>query len=417
MFILDDYRETGVNYLDFVNAVNNMVAHTDVMQIPIHAIRVCTIVYETDTAFVVAMNTGIEPKFNSKTSKLECPECKVVPFFKRKIFAKNMPPEFIQEMSAAKTIFVLNGQHTCFYREGVYNTFKQRIGLNSKDMKEKKGFILNEHIQSFLNPKRNEKGEELSPEIVTVVIRKQNDVKKLMAVNSNSYRYVPQTILCDIANHFVAANYVGLGEAVCKEWEVNHEASSLQLLFPEKAEHLQQTYGLPDKIIPGIELITSDVGECSITCKGFFMIKGSRIIQREYKKEHKGDVDPDNIITNIDNKIFSEYTKLPSRLCELLTIDVADVPFALDTAFNELKIRKFGEKTDTKLKNALLTELPSGRNYTAYDLAMSILSLQGRVADVPAYAARELEEKCIKAPFLHWEQFAPLKDGDLVVTA
>lgn len=411
MFILDNYSESGTDYLQFVDAVNAMANRTEVLQLPLNVLRVYTLVAEDDEFFYLTPNTGFSPTYDLTTGTLSSHTMKIKKFSKEKIMSRKLCEAFLKEVSASRTIIVMDNKETWFIGAGIFDTFGQRLDLTGRHM-DKPTFARNEHIQEVLN------GEpDKQPEKVVAVLRQQNGVKKAFAVHSNSYPYVPQTILCDIADRFLFANYNGLGEAKCDGWEVNHHFSTVKLLFPEKAKDLQATYGLPDEIIPGLILTTSDLGKYSITAKGFFYVRGSTVIQKEIKQQHKGIVKTDDVIKNVDMGIFSEYTKLPARLCELMTIDVADVKYALGEAFTGLDIRTFGEKTTEKLNDALMSELPSGGHYTAYDLSMTILSLRGRLTDIPVYTRRILEEKCIKAPFLQWEQFASLTDGSVVVTA
>lgn len=410
MFINDDYREVGNDYLEFVDTINAMVNRTEVLRLPKSLIKAWTIMSEDDKFFYLAQNGYSTPTFLPGDSAVRQPVPSIKPFAKKKFFDRGMNQALLDEISRSKTFFVMDSKATLFEGEGLWNTLGQRIGLTGKNISEP-SFARNEHVQERLDVQTEK------PEVYTIVLREQNGVKKWFAAHSDSYPYVPQTILCDIAEKFIAANYGGLGEAKCAEWEVNHHYSTVKLLFPEKAKDIQATYGLPDAIVPGLILTTSDLGENSITCKGIFSVRGSYVVQKEVKKQHKGDVKPDSVVATIDKEVFSEYTKLPARLCELMTIDIADVKYSLDEAFKGLGIRKFGEKTTEKLTEALMMELPAGGSYTAYDLSIAILSLQGRLSDIPVYTKNALEEKCIKAPFLKWEQFAGLSDGDVVVTA
>lgn len=410
MFILDDYRESGTDFLQFVDAINMMANRTEVVQLPKNLIRTYTVMGENDKYFFLSPNTGFSPVFDDETETVSSFPQKIKKFSKERIVAKGMNEQFLKEISDSKTIFVMDGKTTLFVGEGLFNTFGQRLDLTGRRM-NKPSFVRNELVQEVLDEQLDK------PDVVTAILRTQNGVKKVFAVHSNSYPYVPQTILPDIAERFIAANYSGLGEAVCDGWEVNHHYSTIKVVFPQKAKAIQATYGLPDEVVPGLILTTSDLGENSVTVKGIFSIRGSSVVQKVIKKQHKGVVNPDDVIDKVDREVFSEYTKLPARLCELMTIDVADVQYSLDEAFRGLGIRKFGDKTSDKITEALTMELPAGGSYTAYDLAMSILSLQGRLSDVPVYTLRELEGKCAKAPFLKWEKFAALSDGDVVVTA
>lgn len=269
----------------------------------------------------------------------------------------------------------------------------------------------------------------------TMVYRKCKQIKKAFAVFSEKYTYVPQSILSTIIDNLDAEQT--LGDMECKEWEVNHSMSKIFIEFPDKGHSLQQTYGLPDKFIPGLYLATSDTGHSSLTALPTWKVGGSVSygvqMNEGGKRRHSGDVDPEEFAKSIGDNIFKQYTKLPERLGELLAIDITNpnwnlndskdrrankeaVSAAIKDTFKQLKmVKKVGKKLEVELYESLCGEIDPSLLYTAYDIATAVMELASRVDGIADSTRRNLQQTISNAPFCTFKK--PNTNSKITLTA
>lgn len=211
----------------------------------------------------------------------------------------------------------------------------------------------------------------------------------LVAAHSKKYAYVPQTILNTLYNELA----LELGKGQGHLWEVTQALSFIYITLPQLAEEMAEVYGLPDAVVPGVYLATSDVGEASVTIRGFWKIRGNCICSgEELVRNHRGDFNVEEFIAEAKKKIFSEFATVPNRLCELLKIDIKDPKAALKYALKGANIVKaIGKKQSVQLTEDLFREIDPRRKYTAYDIAMAVAILPDRMR-----AAGYLQSKIIE---------------------
>lgn len=248
-----------------------------------------------------------------------------------------------------------------------------------------------------------------TPAAVKAVVRRNsgdtNAVHKVFAMPSGGYCHIDQRIILNI----IAKLEASLGEAHCLRWHIDHFITQLMLLFPENAKDVSEVYGLPDPMVPGFLLETSDTGDCSVRVVGFWYRPGSGSVARscEYHREHKGrGMTSAEILDAIGGSVLTEYTLLPERLCELLAIDLDDPEAALDYIFLKENIRKkLGKKAGQNLYERLLERVTERPSMTAYEMAMLFI-------DAPAlYGIDDLyrvtvEEIAGHVPFLNFDAIA-----------
>lgn len=104
------------------------------------------------------------------------------------------------------------------------------------------------------------------------------------------------------------------------------------LPFHGYAEDINAMYNIKDKLIPCLELVTSDIGENAFEATGYWKTpNGAKIYGSSFKREHRGtvtckaatgaakgkhDTIRDIIRQGVEENIFDKYTKLPERLLE-----------------------------------------------------------------------------------------------------
>lgn len=229
-----------------------------------------------------------------------------------------------------------------------------------------------------------------------------NGVKKVFALFSQRYAVVPQVILKSIIENFTndESGDESLGKCSCINWEVTNFKSGIYVEFPEKAKDMAKLYGLPDEIIPGLYLATSDVGECSVTAQETWRIKNSLSLGKTYKRVHKGSIDSLSVLSEIKRNIFETYTEVPERLCELLTKEVSDPKKAFKMFFEQHNMsEKVGKDISEKLLSELSAEINPSLSYTAYDIATTIMELPARCSGLCETTMQKLQNVASQAPF------------------
>lgn len=230
-----------------------------------------------------------------------------------------------------------------------------------------------------------------------IMFRKDAKIKKVFSAFSNRYAAIPQRILKTVISN-ISDN--GLDRYVCKEWLVTHSISEIYLEFPEKAKDFSTLYGLPNEVVPGLYLATSDTGNCSITARETWTVNGVRCFKNSFKREHKGKVDSLQILEEIDKNIFSNYTLVPEKLCELQMIEIKDVKETYKSIFEQIGVVAAVKKDiKKKLYEELCAEIDPALTYTAYDIAVTIMCLPGRCHGLSPSAQDNLNNIVIKAVF------------------
>lgn len=213
------------------------------------------------------------------------------------------------------------------------------------------------------------------PKMVTLVTREIGNAKTLIAMHSEKYAYIPQSILIELYDKISAC----MGNIKCLYWEVDHKLSSCYIEFPDVAKDFAETYNLPDEVVPGLYIRTSDSGNSSLTVYGIWRIKNRIVGADVVRQVHKGEVNIDDLIKRVDNKIFSNYRKVPEKLCELLLIDCPTPTDTIKSVFEQIDIKGvLGKKRCDELYRALCNELMATGHYTAYEIAMLIASVSDR---------------------------------------
>ena len=241
------------------------------------------------------------------------------------------------------------------------------------------------------------------------VYRTKDGLAKIFSMAGGAYAYLPQSSLVDVIKYFEGE----LGEVDCRQWYVDHFFTQIWVEFPKKAEDIAATYKLPDIIVPGLLFETSDTRDCSYTCTATYRI-GTRkcyIAGDSYSRKHIGTVNVEQIADSIKKKVYATYTRLPERLCALMTVDI-DNPRETVCGILEkagLKAnspRGVGKIYGKKILDDLCGFINPAETYTGYDIAMQILSLPEMISsDEKQYLVETLRVLCGNAIFLDFKEF------------
>lgn len=247
---------------------------------------------------------------------------------------------------------------------------------------------------------------------VKMIVRRAGNVSKVFAMHSERYGRIPQITLLDIIEQIKH----GLGKPVCRCWAVDHSRSMVELDFPEKAKDFARVYNISDHIIPGLRLVTSDVGEASVCAVGTWRIGKGTACSDVYTRKHTVKIDSKTILDQIDRQIFARYESVPKRLSELMLIDVSDPASCLSSVLIQMKQKdkdKFGKRRLQEITELLCQQFNPTLNYTAYDIAKTLLALPDTLKGLPAGAQKVLERVAMESLFKDYTEFKK----ELVVVA
>jgi len=237
---------------------------------------------------------------------------------------------------------------------------------------------------------------------VKILVRKVGNIRKAFAMHSERYGLVPQVTLHDIIEKI---DY-GLGTPVCRYWEIDQSRSCVQLDFPERAKDFAKVYGISDRIIPGIRLMTSDVGDSSVCAIGTWRIGKGVVSSDVFSRKHVGKIDPAFILQQIERQIFARYDRIPKMLGELLKVDISDPAECLISILRQIKLEeKVGKRRLQEITDLLIAQFNPTLKYTAYDLAKTILALPDSLKGLPPSTLKTIEGLVVDAVFADYKEY------------
>lgn len=245
------------------------------------------------------------------------------------------------------------------------------------------------------------------PVDAAAVIRKNTKetsvVHKVFALPSSTYCPIDQRAILSMVKSLVDE----LGKFECRKWYIDHFITQLWLTFPEKAEDISKTYDLPDVFIPGVLLETSDTGDCSLRAIAFWEHKRTGHARiGMFEREHRGNIEVNEVVDRMRDRLMVRYMELPHRLCELLAIDISDPTAAVEKIFKMLHATKLlGKKRALNLQERIIEEISATTSMTGYEMAMLFMDLPLRYeGDDSSRIA--IEEMAGRVPFLDFTQIA-----------
>jgi hypothetical protein len=249
----------------------------------------------------------------------------------------------------------------------------------------------------------------------TLVYREIKDggkvYRKIFFVPTEKYSPVPLMVVPEIAEKICDDDI--MGEPDVKYWFVNHDIVEICIVFPEIADETADAYKkLPDQVLPGILIRSSDTGKSCVDVKAVAFIGKSRhyITLETTKRKHTGEVDVEALVEEANEVVLENVRTLPELLVKLTEniiyeagsgkANLAKVRMAISKAIKHCGLTKIvGKKREKELKMALIAELNPDRDYSEYDIAAMIMKIGDRICDVPQFMRDQLGEACAKAPF------------------
>ena len=237
---------------------------------------------------------------------------------------KGMTDELAKELRRYKTMVYLRDE-LAFVSSNMLpslcNVLQEGYGKIKKEDETEFRFMTNETLTKFLTKKFKSK--------VKIVRRESGETQKVCSVFSSRYLQIDQSLIMDVIRMFSEGDD-GFGTPKIGYYECRATGSIVYVEFPEKAKDFteftkdNEQISLPDEVIPGIFIETSDAGKSAFRVYGTMKINGSILYLPTAKSgnNHTLNATKDNILDRIRKKVFYEYSSLPQRLADLLEIDM-----------------------------------------------------------------------------------------------
>ncbi len=220
--------------------------------------------------------------------------------------------EVVNELKRTRLMFQVAGR-TYIISQFALATLGQRLELKGKAIQEpclERDIFIAKRMQSKKN--------------IQFIVKAANGLGKVFMAASENYKPLPMTAIERIYHIFGTKS--GIGKMRCEGWEIDHSISRIRFSFIdyEKTQDMAFLYGLSEEeaAIPGVEIISSDIGDYAFTIRGFWKLKRGYLYVDEVSRKHSGDIDEAKIVDEVKHTIFERYTLLPDRFMELLEIDI-----------------------------------------------------------------------------------------------
>ncbi|NLT15961.1 MAG: hypothetical protein GXY05_16680 [Clostridiales bacterium] len=391
--LLDSWEKVGSNYDDFARIIADIDASTRVFPADTSGLTLYAVTGTDESGFKMLEYDAAQTVSRNLPKPFHLNESTIID--------KGATEDFLGEIKRSRLIIKI-GEAIFYTSRSLSRDLGARAsvsgsGLNSPSP-ERNAFFMHRYVAD--------------PCKANIVMRKNKEgtLRKIFAMPSAGYRHIPQVTLLELAEYFGEE----MGGIDTQLYNVNHFISQIWIDFPKQAEDVSRVYKLPDVMIPGVLLETSDTGDCALKVIPTWRrsSKHTYVRANEYKREHKGSFVLEDVKNKIKESIFSIYTKLPARLCELLSIDVPNPGEMLESIFDSIGMEALLKKTRAdSLLTQLKEEIDTTANYTAYDLVMRLMDLPA-LFESDKWLREQVEAAAYKAPFLDFgklsKKFAPI---------
>lgn len=329
-------------------------------------------------------------------------------------------PEIEKEAEKTNLMLLFNGKMH-LVSELSLRSLARRTGIDESTMKKSNGIELALYLSSVFD----------TDGYIKLLVQSDEQVEEVMCFNTPSYMYIKQDIIKKLISMF--ENRMPVGSLHVNRWNVSNEFTTVYIDFPEKAKEIAATYGLPESLVPGICISTSDMASSGLTIRGTYSSKDASSIFGHEEMIHSGkkdaeDADMEKLYKRVEENIISQYHAIPMALSKLLGVEITpamsdasldrfktnkakntylrqQMDATISNVFKQLEIVKAISKTREKsLREQLVNEFNFAFPHTGYELCMEIMNLSkpGRVEGLNRYMSERLSEACGRAPFVEY---------------
>lgn len=412
-YLSNTWEKSGVDEREFFDLLNYIDLHTNQITMDLKECYLYSIRNVSDGVQAYSVNpTNVLPKGALENRLLyDLPEYDLLPESIKEELGKDGLAMAKKSMFGNKLIV----------SSMAFSTLGQRIGIIANVL-DKPSLARDCLIAEYISRSK-------SCQAQAVIKNDENRSKKVFAFLSSRYGHMPLATLETIINELKTKG--GLSDFEFVSYNANHRIVEAKYAFPEYGEELSKKYDLPDVMIPGIVVMSSDTGECSARIKAYWKTPtGSIVYGDEYSKMHKGLVEVEAVLNGVRENVFDKYKEFPRRLQELSYIPVTPGDFDLKTprgmdkngqmicnvftlAINELGVpRIIGQSRMNEMKSQLGFIVDRSQRYSAYAVAMDIMSLPDELAcwletsELGETGYKMLQKAVSKAPYLDYERIA-----------
>ncbi len=308
---------------------------------------------------------------------------------KEEIEKKPEGSELFEELLKTKTLLFNGGLYFC--SEQLQRDLSARAKCFGAGMS-----IPSKERNAFLS-----KNYSVLQSTAKAVVRHQEGLKKIIALPSSEYVYIPQTTILEIVDNLSSS----MGDFEVVGWEVSNFFTSITIRFKEKSEDFSKTFGLPDTFVPGIFIRTSDSGDSSFEVQSFWEKRNSLVKGNVVSKKHQGKVSVSKLETEVKEKIFDKYISLPNRLCELLALDIdmSKIEKLVADIMKKYYV-KAGKKISKEVVIKAVDYFKSIGKLTAYDIYNYFFELSSKVI-AEAYVIDEIQKASSQVQNFEFEKY------------
>lgn len=393
-FLKNKYEATGHYFIDFQDEVLHMDEHTHFMKVKCADVKLYHLFPEytkndVDIDDVVVYGSSVE---NTSYGNIKESIQKILEIQARQlgnVYMKSAFPvdeneltEIANDSFPSKTLVSVKGE-IFFVGPSFISALAATVGLNG-ELLGTPSVERNNLIAYGLKRHENK--------LISLSYREMNGIKKLMDARSEKYERIPQKVILDIVQ-FISDE--GMKNIQCNKWYLNHDYTRVRIQFPDIAPDFTQfNHGKDCTMIPGLEIMTSDVGQNSLMIHGVWTVNGAVSTHDSVIKRHYGESGEDTvpkIMEQVKRKIFAEFLQFPKKIIAMADIDItsSENSLALNERrlFNALKkaseaceLKKvLGKKRERELINAMMETFDCGGLVTGYDIAIAFLEIPNKI--------------------------------------
>lgn len=203
-----------------------------------------------------------------------------------------------------------------------------------------------------------------------LVYRTNGRIGKAFGCFSTSFSHNPQTIVYDFK-----AELSKISPVAIRGWRINHFVTKIDFMF---AEMSQRIGGL--KMVPGVRLTMSDVGDASYSLQNTIYLNGGMVIfNKAVSKRHVGVLNVSEMTAIYESQINDECTFVFDRLKEMENHSVDDVKESVLKALKSIGFGPaYGVQNAAKFKKKHVNNLSASKG-TRLDVVKFLMKIPGLI--------------------------------------
>jgi len=312
-----------------------------------------------------------------------------------------------------------------FCNETLWNTWSQRIHM-SKDIINVKSIVTAPFLAACMRGKGN----------TCIIERHVDNVSFFCAAPSVKYHYLAQNAIQSIYHSYI--DNPRYKEVRFAEGKISAHRTTVSFDLIGVAEEICESYKLPFNAIPGIQIETDDT--CS---EGIFVYGYYRIVRKDKKgnvhnvkvfmkdpvhKDHRGQFDIEDVIQEVNEKIFDKIYELPKALknCmntkitppghnkekrECIKVNKIYIIDAYKTCLNhviggEPISKTIGASRRKDFNAKIAATIDATQEYTALDIVLDVMSIpedKDLMDGIHEDCKKKFCTQLARAPYTKWE--------------